>query len=199
MKPESVLATILSFVATILLAAGCANRMEPARQAILDIEAAVSAAGEDARRYVPEKVQDVTRQVSGLKMKFDQKDFDGVIDGAPPVLAQAQALATAAAAQKKLVMEALSADWVALAASVPGQVVALQGRVEHLSGLRKLPAGLDSADLRAAKSGLADLQLLWEQATQAQGAGDLEQAVTLAKQAKEKADGLLSALDADVR
>ena len=48
MKLKSVFAGFLSLVMAAVLLAGCANQMEPAKQAIADIEAAVGAAGPDA-------------------------------------------------------------------------------------------------------------------------------------------------------
>ena len=53
--------------------------MEPAKKAIADIEAAVSAAGADAQRYVPDQVKAVTDQLAGLKAKFEKKDYAGVV------------------------------------------------------------------------------------------------------------------------
>ena len=62
------------FIALILAAfvvVGCANKMAPAQKAIADIEAAVTAAGEDATKYVPDQVQAVNDQLANLKGMFD--------------------------------------------------------------------------------------------------------------------------------
>jgi hypothetical protein len=194
MKSRQWLQSFLTLAVVALVATGCANQMEPAKKAIADIEAAVAAAGDDAVKYAPDEVRAVNDQVAGLKAQFDKKDYKGVLAAAPAVLAKAQALVASAAAKKTESMDALNAEWDSLAASVPQAVAAIQSRVDILSKSKKLPAGMDKATLESTKTGLAEANTLWTQATAAQSSGDLEQAVGLARQTKEKADGLLAAL-----
>jgi hypothetical protein len=194
MKLKSVFAGFLSLALTAALLTGCGNQLDPAKKAISEIEAAVTAAGPDATKYIPDEVQAVTSQLSDLKIKFDQKDYKGVIAAAPGVLASGQALAPSAAAKKAEVVQALSGEWTTLAADLPAQVAAIESRVSILAQSRKLPAGLDPAAFDAAKTGIADTTSLWGQATAAQASGDLEKAVALGKQVKEKANGLMATL-----
>ena len=185
------------FIALILAAfvvAGCANKMAPAQKAIADIEAAVTAAGEDATKYVPDQVQAVNDQLANLKAMFDKKDYKGVLAAAPAVLTQAQGLTAAAAAKKTETMDMYAGEWTNLASSVPQAVAAIQSRVDILSKSKKLPAGMDAATLENVKTSLAEANSTWAQATQAQAAGDLEQAVTLAQQVKTRTDELLTTL-----
>ena len=177
-----------------LAIAACANKMEPAQKAIADIEAAVAAAGEDATRYIPDQVQAVTDQVASLRAMFDKKDYKGVLAAAPAILTQAQGLASAAAAKKTETMDMYAGEWSNLAGSVPQAVAAIQSRVDVLSKSKKLPAGMDAATLDGVKSGLAEANSMWTQATEAQAAGDLEQAVTLAQQVKTRTDEMLTTL-----
>jgi len=185
------------FIALILAAfvvAGCANKMAPAQKSIADIEAAVTAAGEDATKYVPDQVQAVNDQLANLKAMFDKKDYKGVLAAAPAVLTQAQGLTAAAAAKKTETMDMYAGEWTNLASSVPQAVAAIQSRVDILSKSKKLPAGMDAATLDNVKTSLAEANSTWAQATQAQAAGDLEQAVTLAQQVKTRTDELLTTL-----
>ena len=185
------------FIALILAAfvvAGCANKMAPAQKAIADIEAAVTAAGEDATKYVPDQVQAVNDQLANLKAMFDKKDYKGVLAAAPAVLTQAQGLTAAAAAKKTEMMDMYAGEWSTLASSVPQAVAAIQSRVDILSKSKKLPAGMDAATLDNVKTSLAEANSTWAQATEAQAAGDLEQAVTLAQQVKTRTDELLTTL-----
>jgi hypothetical protein len=198
MKLKSAFAGFVSMALAAVLLAGCANQMDPARKAIADIEAAVTAAGPDAAQYIPDQLQTVTNQISDLKMKFDQKDYKGVIAAAPALLAEAQGLAGAATSAKEAAqaaaLEALNGEWSALSASLPAAVAAIDSRVNILSKSRKLPANLDAATFESVKTGLADAKTLWDQASAAQAAGNMEQAVTAARQVKEKADAALAAL-----
>ena len=174
--------------------AGCANKMAPAQKAIADIEAAVAAAGEDATKYIPDQVQAVNDQVANLKAMFDKKDYKGVLAAAPAALTQAQGLTTAAAAKKTEMTDMYAGEWSTLASSVPEAVAAIQSRVDVLSKSKKLPAGMDAAALDGVKAGLAEANTMWSQATEAQAAGDLEQAVTLAQQVKSRTDEMLTTL-----
>ncbi len=201
MKLKSVFAGFLSLAMAAMLLAGCANQMEPAKQAIAGIEAAIAAAGPDAAQLIPDQLQAVTSQLNDLKMKFDQKDYKGVIAAAPALLTQAQGLAGAASSAKQAAeaaqaaaLQALTTEWGTISADLPAQLAAVTSRVGILSKSKKLPAGLDAAAFDSAKVGTDDATALWNQATAAQSAGDLEQAVTAARQAKEKLDAAMTAL-----
>jgi len=197
MKTRSAFTAFLSMAFAALLLVGCANQMEPAKKAIADIEAAIAAAP-DASQYVPDQLQAVSSKLADLKAKFDQKDYKGVLAAAPALLTEAQGLAGAAASAKEAAMaaelEAMNAEWAALSASLPAAVEAIESRVNILSKSKKLPANLDAATFESVKTGLADAKSLWEQATAAQASGNMEAAVTAARQVKEKADAALAAL-----
>ncbi|MBK7903074.1 MAG: hypothetical protein IPJ97_09135 [Proteobacteria bacterium] len=198
MKLKSVFAGFLSLVMAAVMLAGCANQMEPAKKAIADIEAAVEAAGPDAAQYIPDQLQAVTSQIIELKMKFDQKDYKAVIAAAPALLTQAQGLAAAAATAKQAAeaaaLETLNAEWGTLSTDLPAQLAAVTSRVKMLSKSMRLPAGLDAATFDAAKTSASEAATLWDQATAAQAAGNVEQAVTTGRQVKEKLDTAMAGL-----
>jgi hypothetical protein len=198
MKLKSVFAGFLSLAMAAVLLAGCANKMEPAKSAIAGIEAAIAAAGPDAAQYIPDQLQAVTSQLNDLKMKFDQKDYKGVIAAAPALLTQAQGLAAAAGSAKQAAqaaaLEALNGEWGALASDIPAQMAALTSRVNILSKSKRLPAGLDATSFDALRSGTDEAKALWDQATAAQAAGNMEQAVTAARQVKGNLDAAMAAL-----
>jgi len=180
-----------------MVLAACANQMEPAQKLIGDIEATVTAASADAAKYVPDQLQDVQGKLGELKASFDKKDYAAVITGAPAVMSAAQGLASAAAAKKDELVKALNEQWTGLAAALPGAVTAIQSRIDLLSkkSSKKLAAGID---LNAAKSSLSDDSSLWSKAQAAFAAGNLDEAVTTAKDLKTKLDGLAATLKMDV-
>ena len=198
MKLKSVFAGFLSLAMAAVLLAGCANKMEPAKSAIAGVEAAIAAAGPDAAQYIPDQLQAVTSQLNDLKMKFDQKDYKGVIAAAPALLTQAQGLAAAAGSAKQAAqaaaLEALNGEWGALASDIPAQMAAVTSRVNILSKSKKLPAGLDAASFDAVRSGTDQARALWDQATAMQASGNMEQAVTAARQVKGNLDAAMAAL-----
>jgi hypothetical protein len=176
-----------------VIVAACAGQKEPAQKLISDIQSAVTAASAEAVKYVPDQFADVQAKLEVLKASFDKQDYAAVVTGAPAVLSAAQGLATAAAAKKDEVLKALNDEWTRLAASVPGSVSAIQSRIDLLSkkSSKKLAAGID---LDAAKAGVGDAASLWSKAQAAFAAGNLDEAVSTAKDVKAKIGALATSL-----
>jgi hypothetical protein len=192
-------------VVAVLVLSACENQEEPARKAIADVEAALAAAGSDAERYVGDQVQSVRDGIASLRAKLAQEDYEGVLADAPPLLARAQGLPAAKeaamkaeaerqAAERAAAEQALQNDWDALASAVPAALQSANAEAEKLAKARKLPANVTKETLATAQAELAEAQRLWDQASTAQGAGQLREAVTAAQQAKEKADAAATSL-----
>jgi len=179
-------------VAAILVAA-CAGQKEPARKLIGDIESTVTAASTEAAKYVPDQLADVQSKLGGLKGSFDKQDYAAVMTGAPAVLSAAQNLATAAAAKKDEILKALNDQWTGLAATLPPAVTAVQNRIDLLSKKsgKKPAAGID---LDTAKAGVGDAASRWSKAQAAFAAGNLDEAVSTAKDVKAKVEALAASL-----
>ena len=182
--------------AAIILAA-CAGQKQPAQKLIGDIEATVTAASAEAAKYVPDQLADVQSKLAALKSSYDKQDYAAVVTGAPAVLTAAQGLATAAAAKKDEVLKALNDEWTAVSGAVSGAVTAIQSRLDLLSkkSSKKMAAGID---LAAAKSGLNDATSLWSKAQAAFAAGNLEEAVSTARDVKGRVDALAASLKLDL-
>jgi hypothetical protein len=183
-------------MAAIVLAA-CAGQKPPAQKLIGDIEATVNAASAEAAKYVPDQLADVQGKLGVLKASFDKQDYAAVVTGGPAVLSAAQTLATAAAAKKDEILKALNDQWTMLAGSVPADVSAIQNRIDALSrkSSKKQPAGID---LDAAKAGAGDATALWSKAQAAFAAGNLDEAVSTAKDVKVKVEALATSLKMDL-
>ncbi len=186
---------VISLAAIIL--AACASQKEPAQKLIGDIESTVAAASTEAAKYVPDQLADVQTKLSGLKSSFDKQDYAAVVTGGPAVLTAAQGLATAAAAKKDEVLKALDDEWSGLAGSLPADVTAVQNRIDMLSkkSNRKEAKGID---LNAAKAGLGDATSLWSKAQAAFAAGNLDEAVSTAKDVKAKVEAVATSLKLDL-
>jgi hypothetical protein len=176
-----------------LLFAACANQMEPAQRSISDIEAALSTSASDAAKYVPEQLTDVRRELGDLRATFDRQDYAAVLRAAPAVMERAQGLASAAAAKKAELTQALSEEWSGLAARLPGYMTAMQNRIEFLAkkSNRKLAAGID---LDAARGSISEDSSVWSKAQAAFATGNLREAVATAKNLEASLEGLAGTL-----
>ena len=182
--------------AAIMLAA-CAGQKEPARKLIVDVQATLTAASTEAVKYVPDQFADVQRKLGALKESFDKQDYAAVVTAGPTVLVEAKGLATAAASKKDEILKALNDEWTALAGRLPGEITAIQNRVDLLSKKpdKKMAAGIDVA---AGKTGLADAGSLWSKAQAAFAAGNMEEAVNTAKEVRGKVQVSAASLKLDL-
>ena len=112
---------LLPLLLTAALATGCAPKDDsaPARQAIEQIDAAIDAAGDQATKYIPGQVAATKGQVTQLKIRFFDRDYQGILDAAPAILGRAQGLSAAAAAKKAEIWKVLDAEWASLVREVP--------------------------------------------------------------------------------
>jgi hypothetical protein len=177
-------------VAAALLLVACANQMEPAKQAIANIESAIAAAT-DASKYVPDQLAAVQAKLADLKAAYDRQDYKAVLSGSPAVLSDAQGLLGATMLKKETVVKAATEEWAGLAGSVPGMLTAVTNRAKQLGKSSHPPAGVDMA---AAKSAVDDATIAWTKAEAANKAGDPETAVASAHDAKAKIGAAAAAM-----
>jgi malonyl CoA-acyl carrier protein transacylase len=191
MKWTSNTAKYLALCSAVILIVACANQMEPAKNALDNINATLAAASADAQKYVPDQLASAQSKAAALTVAFEKKDYAAVVAGAPAALAEANRLAGAAAAKKDEILRALGNEWRGLAASIPQSVTAVQTRIDALSKTKHVPKGVD---LSAAKSALADATSAWEKAQSAFKSGNPSDAVIGARDAKSKVDSAAAAL-----
>jgi exonuclease VII large subunit len=191
--------TLISLAALVL--AACANEREPAQKMMNDIQAAIHAASDDAAKYAPDQLNDVQTKYDDLQTALTAQDYKGVLARGPAVLTEAQGLAGAAAAKKTELTQQLNEQWSSLSSAVPQEVTAIQSRIEMLSQKKKHKLAQEIAkgiDLDAAKSALGDATSLWSKAQGAFGNGNMDEAVSAAKDAKAKLDTLAGTLKVDL-
>jgi hypothetical protein len=181
----------LALYSAAILMVACANQMEPAKNALDNINATLAAAAPDAQKYIPDQLAGAQAKVASLTASFDRKDYAAVVAGAPAVLSEVNGLAAAAAAKKDEALKALGDDWRSLAAEMPQALAAVQTRIDALSKNRHVPKDID---LNAAKSELAGATTAWENAQSSFKSGNASDAVPSAKDAKSKLDAAAAAL-----
>ncbi len=191
MKSNQRITRFLTLCSVALLFAACVNQMEPAKNALDNINSKLSAIAPDAQKYVPDQYAQAQTKVAGLTASFDKKDYAAVIAGAPAVLTQINGLSDAVAAKKDEMVKALGNEWRSLSASVPQSLTAVQTRVDALSKTRHVPKDVN---LGEAKSALADANTAWSKAEDAFKSGNPEGAVDAGKDAQTKVASAAAAL-----
>ena len=191
MKSNQRITGFLTLCSVAVLFVACANQMEPAKNALDNINTTLNSVSVDAQKYVPDQFTQAQSKAAALSASFEKKDYAAVVAGAPAVLAEVRGLADAASAKKDEMVKELGNEWRSLAASVPQALSAVQARVDALSKTKRVPKDVD---LGAAKSGLADANSAWEKAQDAFKSGNPADAVTAAKDAQGKAASAAAAL-----
>jgi hypothetical protein len=179
--------------AAALALAACSQR-DPAEEAIAAAENALNAVYDDAQKYVPERYAEVKGELVAARKAFDEERYADAIEAVKDVPAHAEALAKEAAAAKEKHVAALNADWARLSGSLPDLLAGIDGRLEELGKMRKLPDGMDKQLLDEANAAFASARSAWDEAGGAFANGDVEAAVGKAKDAESMAQDLVGRL-----
>lgn len=182
-------------VAMLMLA--CSSQKDPAEQAIQRMDNTIDQVRDAATKYAPDSLKAVETQVHGVKDSFAKGDYAGVLAATP-------AVNSAILAMKKDALEKQSAadselakvkqEWRNLTSEVPKLVQGLHTQLDTLSSGHGLPKGVTKASLATAKDGVASLDTLWTDATNAVSTGDYATAVTKGQAVKDKATELMHTL-----
>ena len=179
--------------AAALALAGCSQR-DPAAEAIAAAENALNAVYEDAEKYVPERYAEVKGELVAARKAFDEERYADAIAAVKDVPAHAEALGKEAAAAKEKHVAALNADWARLSGSLPDLLAGIDGRLEELGRMKKLPDGMDKQLLDEANAAFESARSTWDEAGAASAKGDVEAAVGKAKDAEAMAQDLVGRL-----
>jgi hypothetical protein len=191
MKSNQRITGFLTLCSFAVLFVACANQMEPAKNALDNINSTLSSVSADAQKYVPDQFAQAQSKAAALNASFEKKDYAAVVAGAPAVLAEVRGLADAATTKKDEMEKALGNEWRSLASSVPQSLSAVQAKIDDLSKGKRVPKDVD---LGAAKSGLADANPAWQKGQDVFKAGNPADAVAAAKDAQGKIASAAAAL-----
>lgn len=185
---------IVMAIAVVALVACESAEKAPAAAAISAAQSALDAVKGEAMKYVPDQVKSAQDALATARASFDSKDYKAALASAQDVAAKAKELGAAAATKKT----ELTKSWEEMSNGVPKMAEVIKSRVDILSQSKKLPAGVDRAKLDDAKAGLASLNQSWTEASDAFKSGDMTDAVTKGKSAKDKAVEIMTALNMTV-
>ncbi len=151
--------------------AACGAREGPARQMLAAIATALVPLGgdaaADAARYAPGRLAALQADFGTLKGEFDRGDYAGVLREGPAVLAAVQQLEATVNAGRTAAQQQLQAEWTQLSGAVPEAIARLERGAAPPATHNRLVACIR----------------LWSKAQAAFAAGNLTEAVAIAREA----------------
>jgi outer membrane lipoprotein-sorting protein len=83
MKSNQRIAGFLTLCSVAIVFVACANQMEPAKNALDNINTTLNSVSAEAQKYVPDQFAEAQTRVAALTASFEKKDYAAVVAGAP--------------------------------------------------------------------------------------------------------------------
>jgi hypothetical protein len=176
----------------VALAAACTGSATDARRDLTELNAAFGVLAGEAATLQPAAYADLQRRLGDLQASFDRGDYRSVAAAAPPLRAALDALHRRLVADQAAARAAQQAEWAVYASRLPDQFAALERRVDALAAARHpakpvIDAGSAQQAVRAAVA-------LWSKGQSAFAAGNLGEALQVARDVQARADALAAGL-----
>jgi len=181
MKRIFVSIVAMLFISVLFMA--CADEKGPAELAMKAAEQAVAATKAEAEKLVPDQVAALESALASAKDKLAKGEFKEALSEAQGLVGKAKDVLAAAQAKK----DELTQKWTELSQGLPQMLEAIQGKVDDLSKLKKLPKAITAEKLAEAKSGLEAVKADLAKAQESFTSGNIEEAIAVATAVKEKA------------
>jgi ABC-type transporter Mla subunit MlaD len=163
---------VLLIVGSTFGSMGCSGKAA-ATAAVGTAQTAFDAVKDQAMKVMPEETQKVSDAIAAAKTDIDQGKFTEAMEAAKTLPEQVKQLADQASKKK----DELTANWTSMSAELPKAVDAVQQKVDALSKMKKLPAGLDATKFEGIKTALVSAKQSWADAQTAFQAGNLADAM----------------------
>lgn len=188
MKRIFVSIVAMLFISVLFMA--CADEKGPAELAMKAAEQAVAATKAEAEKLVPDQVAALESALASAKDKLAKGEFKEALSEAQGLVGKAKDVLAAAQAKK----DELTQKWTELSQGLPQMIEAIQGKVDDLSKLKKLPKAITAEKLAEAKSGLEAVKADLAKAQESFTSGNIEEAIAVATVVKEKAAKAMESL-----
>jgi len=180
---------IVMFVSAFFLIS-CSRDKDPADLAIKAAETAINATKAEAVKMVPDQVKSLDDSLAAAKEKFAKGEYKAALDEATHLPVKAKGV-TAAAKVKK---EELTKKWTETSQELPKMIEDVQGKVDALSKLKRLPAKLKKDKFEEAKAGLASAKDEWTKAQESFKNEKFTDAINAAGSLKDKVINIMGTL-----
>jgi len=175
----------MALATSALLAAGCASKEEPAKQAVASAEAALNQVRPEAQKYAPDHLQTAETDLDAMRSELAQGDYKSVLAHAPKINEDLKMLHEVVVSRQTQIAAATN-EWEQLKEDVPKMVDAIQERVKTLSR-GKLPRDIKKETFESAKASFETVKSQWAEAKAAAEAGNPTEAADKGRAAQAKA------------
>jgi hypothetical protein len=193
MKKKIYSLVIIMFVSTFLLIS-CSGSKGPADIAIKAAETAVNATKAEAAKVVPDQVKSLEDALAAAKENFVKGEYKAALEEATALAGKAKEVMAAAKAKK----EEMAKKWTELSQGLPKMMEDVQGRVDVLSKVKKLPAKMNRKKFEEAKAGFASAKDEWNKAQESFKNGNFADAISVATSVKDKVVKVMESLGMSV-
>jgi len=150
----------------------------------------VNATKAEAVKIVPDEVKSLEDTLAAAKEKFVKGEYKAALEEATALAGKAKEVLDAAKVKK----EDLTQKWTSMSQELPQMVADIQGKVDSLAKVKKLPANITKEGLEEAKAGLASISDEWGKVQQSFTSGNLTEAINVGTTLKDKALKIMEAL-----
>ena len=180
---------IVMFVSALFLIS-CSRDKDPADLAIKAAETAINATKAEAVKMVPDQVKSLDDSLAAAKEKFAKGEYKAALDEATLLPIKAKGVTAAAKAKKAELIK----KWTETSQELPKMIEDVQGKVDALSKLKRLPAKLKKDKFEEAKAGLASVKDEWTKAQESFKNEKFTDAINVAGSVKDKVINIMEAL-----
>jgi uncharacterized lipoprotein NlpE involved in copper resistance len=184
--------TLTALAVGFLGLAGCANQKEPAEQAIAGIEKTLEGSGAQLQKYLPERYEEISAKVAGLRESLAQEKYGDVVSAAPAVADALRRAVADSQIRKAQVRVELESEWSELVKTMPAMLAAVDKKIAAQGG--RPPKDMDRDAYKALVANYDAARAAWSKAAESISAANLESSVMTAREAKTTIAGVMDTL-----
>ena len=176
---------LTALTASAMLMTGCTSQKDPAENAVMQAEAAMTELRVDAAKFAPEELKSTETTLAKMKDDLAKEDYKDVVAGVPQFNKEVATLRETLVGRQTQIIAA-TREWETLNAEVPKAVEEIQVRVDSLASSPRLPKEVDKHEFETAKASLETMKTDWAAATAAFSEGNATEAADKARGVQEK-------------
>jgi hypothetical protein len=191
---KKIFSLVIAMFVSVFFLISCSGGKGPADIAIKAAETAVNATKAEAVKIVPDQVKSLEDSLAAVKEKFVKGEYKAALEEATALAGKAKEVLAAAKAKK----EELTKKWTETSQELPKMIEDIQGKVDALSKLKKLPAKMTKEKFAEVQAGFASVKDDWTKAQESFKNGSFTDAINVAGSVKDKVLKVMESLGMSV-